>query len=108
VSLDEGSYGAVVQGCELELEEPSVVAPSFAAFLATADFSRDLASLSAPTLIVWGERDAYALQTDQQTLLAAIPGARLITYEGHGHAMHWEDPVRFAEDVSRFVFDGRR
>ena len=49
VSLDEGSYGAVVHGCELELEEPSVVAPSFAAFLALL---RDTAA---------GRRDDYPL-----------------------------------------------
>jgi hypothetical protein len=34
VSLEEQSYGQVVHGCELELQEPSVVAPSLAEFLA--------------------------------------------------------------------------
>jgi non-heme chloroperoxidase len=35
-------------------------------------------------------------------LLAAIPGARSITYKGAGHAFHWEDPPAFAADLMAF------
>ena len=49
VSLEEQSYGQIVHGCELELQEPSVVAPSFAEFLA---LFKDTAA---------GRRDDYPL-----------------------------------------------
>jgi non-heme chloroperoxidase len=76
---------------------------AFQAHLSTPDLSRDLALLSVPTLLVWGDRDSYAVRGDQNALLAAIPGARLITYAGGGHAVHWEDPRRFARDLAAFV-----
>jgi pimeloyl-ACP methyl ester carboxylesterase len=35
-------------------------------------------------------------------LLDAIPDSRLTVYEGIGHAVHWEQPERFARDVVGF------
>jgi pimeloyl-ACP methyl ester carboxylesterase len=77
---------------------------TFRGFLQTPDFSSELAGLAAPTLIAWGERDAYALRTDQEVLQAAIAGSRLVTYPDAGHAFHWEDPDRFAADLVGFVY----
>ena len=31
-----------------------------------------------------------------------LPHARLLVYEGAGHAMHWEQPERFAADLVEF------
>jgi pimeloyl-ACP methyl ester carboxylesterase len=76
---------------------------AFAGFVATADFSHELARSAAPALIVWGDRDSYALRADQDALRAALPEARLVVYAGHGHAFHWEDPARFARDLLAFV-----
>jgi pimeloyl-ACP methyl ester carboxylesterase len=76
---------------------------TFDAFLATPDFSHDLRAVSAPTLIIWGDADALALRSDQEALLAAFRHARLMTYEGGGHAVHWEQPGRFARDVAGFI-----
>lgn len=39
----------------------------------------------------------------QDRLVASIPGSRLVIYEGGGHAFHWEDPARFATDLSAFL-----
>lgn len=63
----------------------------------------ELHRIDAPTLLVWGDRDSMAPQSDQQLLLAAIKGAQLRTYRGAGHALHWEEPQRFAADVDAFV-----
>jgi pimeloyl-ACP methyl ester carboxylesterase len=76
---------------------------AFAGFLRTPDFTSELTGVSVPALLMWGDRDAYALRPAQDRLLAVIPGARLITYEGNGHAFHWEDPERFATDLTAFV-----
>jgi non-heme chloroperoxidase len=35
--------------------------------------------------------------------LRAITGARLVVYENAGHALHWEEPERFAADLAAFV-----
>jgi len=32
-----------------------------------------------------------------------IAGARLVVYQGAGHALHWEEPARFAADLAAFV-----
>ena len=59
--------------------------------------------IMAPTLIIWGDQDAYCPRRDQEMLLAAIPNSRLAVYEDHGHAMHWEDPKRTAADIVAFI-----
>ena len=74
----------------------------FAEFL-EADFSGELGSITGPTLIVWGDRDAICLRTDQERLRDLIPGSRLFVYGGAGHAFHWEDPSRFASDLVSFA-----
>jgi pimeloyl-ACP methyl ester carboxylesterase len=75
---------------------------TFAAFL-DDECTAELGRITASTLVLWGSRDAFASRADQDALLAAIPGARLIVYEGAGHALHWEEPKRFAADVEAFA-----
>jgi pimeloyl-ACP methyl ester carboxylesterase len=60
-------------------------------------------TISAPTLLCWGERDAMVPGSDQDKLLHDIPGAELRVYENGGHALHWERPARFAADLAEFV-----
>ncbi len=59
--------------------------------------------ITAPTRLIWGDRDQYFPRTEQLALEAAIPGAELIVYQGTGHAVHWEEPARAAGDVAAFV-----
>lgn len=63
----------------------------------------EVATISAPTLIVWGARDELLTRTDEDALAAAIPGSRLVVYEDSGHAVLWEQPQRLAIDVAAFV-----
>lgn len=58
------------------------------------------------TLILWGAEDGVFGRDEQDRLLELIPGARLITYEGVGHAPHWEVPRRFAADLATFLGGG--
>jgi pimeloyl-ACP methyl ester carboxylesterase len=60
-------------------------------------------AITAPARIVWGERDAFLARSEQDALAAAIPGARLVVYRGAGHALHWEEPQRFAGDLADFA-----
>ncbi len=76
---------------------------AFEGFLSTPDFSSDLSGVSVPTLIAWGDRDAYTLRDNQDRLRALLRGARFIVYKGGGHGFHWEDPAGFAADLSAFL-----
>lgn len=50
------------------------------------DVSADLARIDAPTLLIWGDQDAFVPRSDQDTLSSAIRSARLRVYTGAGHA----------------------
>ena len=54
-------------------------------------------------ITVWGRHDAFCLAADQEQMLSLIRSARLVEYADAGHAVHWEEPERFALDLSRFV-----
>jgi non-heme chloroperoxidase len=66
------------------------------------DFSAELGRIEAPTLIVWGDRDALT-ENEQESLAAAIAGSRHLVYPGAGHGLHWEEPARFAADLAAFA-----
>lgn len=67
-----------------------------AAFSALFDdhFSDELARVQAPTLIAWGDADAFVPAEDTAALSAAIARSRVSAYAGSGHALHWEQPAR--------------
>jgi non-heme chloroperoxidase len=70
----------------------------------------DAGPIAAPTLLLWGERDAFCPRSDQDALVAATPGARLVTYPGTGHCPHWEQVERVAAELTAFstsAADGR-
>jgi non-heme chloroperoxidase len=75
---------------------------TFAALLDT-DFSGRLGSITAPTLIVWGDQDAFFHRCEQEALTAAITDAQFVVYPGAGHGVHWEEPARFAADLAVFT-----
>lgn len=62
-----------------------------------------LGQIRTPSLAIWGDRDATVARADQERLVAAIPGGRLIAYKGAGHALYWEEPARVAVDIVRFI-----
>ena len=73
------------------------------------DHTEALATMTLPTLIVWGDRDALFDADAEAALCSAIPHARFVTYEGVGHGVQWEVPLRVAGDVGAFAlaFSGR-
>jgi pimeloyl-ACP methyl ester carboxylesterase len=42
-------------------------------------------------------------RADQDELIANIPNSRLVVYPNTGHALHWEQPERFARDLVEFM-----
>ena len=80
---------------------------TFRGFLETPCFCKELNTLPMPALIIWGDRDTYTLRAQQDTLHTEIRGSRLLVYGGTGHAVHWEEPRRFVDDVVSFVYQRR-
>lgn len=71
--------------------------------LTAADPPTETGTVTAPTLIVAGDRDEVVPPPEQRALAAAIPGAQLRCYEDTGHLVLWEQPERVAADLVRFV-----
>jgi pimeloyl-ACP methyl ester carboxylesterase len=67
------------------------------------DWSKELSRIKAPTLIAWGDQDTLFPRSQEEALVAAIAGSRLVVYPGAGHALHWEEPARFASDLMTFI-----
>jgi non-heme chloroperoxidase len=74
--------------------------------LLAVDDAGDLGQITAPTLLMWGERDGFFFREEVEELAAAIPGARLLTYPETGHAVQWERPERVAHDLDAFMREG--
>jgi non-heme chloroperoxidase len=72
------------------------------------DFSGDLGRITAPTLIIWGDRDTFSSRAEQERLLGAMPQASLSIHEGAGHAPHWEQPKHVAAEIASFLDRTRR
>lgn len=67
------------------------------------DFAGESDRIEAPTLLVWGDRDEMVPLEDQYEQTTEIGDSRLVVYEGAGHAVHWEEPDRFAADIVRLI-----
>ena len=59
--------------------------------------------VQAPTLLVRGGKDELVSQKDAEALKGKIPNTRLLVHEDVGHAVHWEDPDRLAEELKSFL-----
>jgi pimeloyl-ACP methyl ester carboxylesterase len=93
----------LIEAAVLEsLKVPASVWRQLFAGLLETDHTAELGRITAPTLVAWGTKDAFFTRHEQDALLRGIRGSRLIAYEGGGHAFHWEDPARFAADLTAF------
>jgi non-heme chloroperoxidase len=62
-----------------------------------------IGDISIPTLILWGDRDSIFDRAEQDALAASLQNAVLKIYPETGHALHWERPRPFAEDLKDFI-----
>jgi non-heme chloroperoxidase len=68
-----------------------------------ADYAARLGELCMPTLLLWGERDAYCSRDEQGRLLAGLGNATLKIYAETGHTPHWERPDLVVGDLEQFL-----
>jgi non-heme chloroperoxidase len=67
------------------------------------DDAADLGRIPAPTLLLWGDRDAVFPREEQERLVAAISNTRLLMYPETGHCPNWERPERVVHDLDSFL-----
>jgi pimeloyl-ACP methyl ester carboxylesterase len=65
--------------------------------------SKRLYRLTAETLVVWGAADRLIAPAYAAEWKARIPGARVVTIEGAGHMLPWEQPKAFVDAVVKFL-----
>ena len=84
------------------LEVPARVWKETLRGLIDVDIRANLTRITAPTLLIAGDDDAF-VSADQQVLLRAIPAARLALYSGGGHGVHLAQPERVVNDIVDFL-----
>ena len=71
----------------------------------SADLEADLEKITAPVLIVWGERDPLIPPSIGNRLAELIPGAQHVTIANCGHKPMLERPDEFNAVVIEFLTD---
>jgi pimeloyl-ACP methyl ester carboxylesterase len=64
-----------------------------------------LPRVQVPTLALHGTADKIVPYTHTEKLVAAVPGARLVTFEGAGHFLHGRHAVKVNRLIRDFVLD---
>ena len=62
-----------------------------------------LRRITAPTLLVWGEKDAMIPVANAADYQSALPDSRLVVFPGLGHVPHEEAPALSLEPVRAFL-----
>jgi pimeloyl-ACP methyl ester carboxylesterase len=84
-------------------------ARQLAAIVASGDRTRELARITAPTLVIHGDRDRMVNPTGGAATARAIPDARLETIPGLGHDLPralWPELARLIDDHARAAEPG--
>ena len=97
--LSPGLLQTMIDEC---LRTPAATWRGAFAALLDDDFSAELNEIQVPVLLPWGDADVFAAESDQQRLQQQLPHATRAVYAGVGHALHWEQPRRFADDLVAF------
>jgi pimeloyl-ACP methyl ester carboxylesterase len=59
--------------------------------------------LTTPTLLVWGEHDAFGSPEEGEALVATNPNLRLVRIDGAGHIPWLDDPESVVAEIGRFL-----
>ena len=85
------------------IKVPSSVFKAALEGLIQVNFTEQLKRINAPAVIFWGNKDAFCTFEGQEILVNNIKNSRLIIYGNTGHALHWEEPKKFSEDLVNFI-----
>ncbi len=92
----------------IEEADPAGVAWAQRAMAARPDSHADLAALTVPALVLWGDEDSLAPRPEQESMVEALRDARAIEVPGSGHLSAVEDPAAVVAALVTFLDDVRR
>jgi pimeloyl-ACP methyl ester carboxylesterase len=95
-----GPRGFVLKSPLENLRVPARVWRETVCGLLETDRAATLRGILVPTLVLGGDVDGILPRADQQRILDAVLGVRLLVYEGVGHALHQEAPERLVQDAA--------
>ncbi len=64
-----------------------------------------LPRITTPTLVLHGTQDKIVPYSHAKKLVDAVPGGRLVTFEGGGHALQGRDAVKVNRLIRDFILD---
>ena len=67
------------------------------------DLQATLPRLTAPTLLVWGEKDPLMGPLARKALIEGLPGAKVTIFPGLGHNPFWEEPAKVGAELNTFL-----
>ena len=82
---------------------PSYIASTYATW--TSDYRADLATITAPALVICGELDPIAPLELSQEIARGIPGAKLVVIPGASHVSNADKPADFNAALEAFLND---
>ena len=85
------------------LRLPARVWHSLMAGMMATDRLVALGRTGIPALVLRGDKDMFGTAAEMDALVAMLGAARHRTYANTGHALHWEQPAAFANDVLAFL-----
>jgi pimeloyl-ACP methyl ester carboxylesterase len=92
----------------IEEADPEGVAWAQRAMAARPDSHADLAALTVPALVLWGDEDALSPRPEQDSMVEALRDARAVVVPGSGHLSAVEDPAAVVAALVAFLDDVRR
>jgi pimeloyl-ACP methyl ester carboxylesterase len=88
-------------------ESARIPADLWRAMLDQGEVSRDLRTtaprITAPTLLLFGGKDALFSAEDNQDMVRWLPHAQVVTLADLGHSLPEEDPPAVAEALLKFL-----
>jgi pimeloyl-ACP methyl ester carboxylesterase len=92
----------------IEEADPAGVAWAQRAMAARPDSHADLAALTVPALVLWGDEDTLSPRPEQESMVEALRDARAVEVPGSGHLTAVEDPAAVVTALVTFLDDVRR
>jgi len=68
-----------------------------------AEYGRLSSTITAPTMILYGDQDPLFSAEDQQALREAIKDSEFVAFSKLGHNLQWEDPAAVAALIAHFL-----
>jgi non-heme chloroperoxidase len=81
------------------------VRAGFLVAMSAMNLLEGIATIGLPTTVMVGSRDRLTAPARAAQMVAAIPGARLVTLAGRGHMLPLEDPDAVVAEIERAFHD---